>query len=431
MIAPTRISRLKTSLGALTLLLGCSADSDSQQHNDEPLDHGQPTASATVQLPQAVADSAVVSESEVSIHADAAEHADAKALVARIDAYLKSQQKSARPEPVYFVANRAAGTASEDGTIDVNAGNPFGVARKAVGYRYEEGALILETEPASLEQVIGDADLGGEIVLDREPTEKGLSGGTSGTSSLPSIPLIDLTGRELYTGDLGVIKLGPTFVQASATIDYGLKVASSRLQSAHLAIHGELTTQLVLEAQLAGAFEKSFEKEVFSTHIALPPAGPVALSLRTSLKAGCRVSARASLRGNVGFKVVADATVGFDYERDREKPLQGMGNFGLPKHEIMGPEFDPEGHAEIYCYLEPKFAVLYFASVGPHNSFQTGVDMQFNAPPPSLRMDLKSTGAVGGEVKLFSFELADFYVPVFDHSMTVYEGYPNPPAAEN
>jgi hypothetical protein len=329
-------------------------------------------------------------------------------------------------EPVYLVGDRADSAKGADGTVEELSTNPFGFARKAVGFTRDGENIVVATEPASLEQVIGDVDLEGAISMGPPGEEGGPTArpqaGFDGTIAGPSIPRIDLTGRELWRRGNSVLRLGTTYLDLSSTIDYGLNVRLARLSRARLVIHGQLDSQVVLEATTGVDFgNHEVRRELFATRLVLPPAGPVPLTLRISVTAGCNMGGRADLNASAGVRASVTSSVGFDYERGGAG-LRGIGDVDFT-HRPVRPVFTVNGNIGVRCYLEPKYEVLFFDSVGPHNSLNVYADLRFTSPPARVEMTTGMQGLVGGTARIFSFDLGSLNLPpVFDVRQPTYSG---------
>jgi len=321
-------------------------------------------------------------------------------------------------EPVLLVGDREERAVKGDGTLDEASANPQGFMRRALSLEQDGEYVIIHTAPASLEEVFTELDANGSIDIGAAPEGAGPPGKEAqGTQRIdvPTLPLIDLSGVELYRKGDDYVRLTSAYVRLDLGLDVGVQVSGLRLQETHVVVHGDVDTELQVEASIFDTPPSvgiPIQKEVLVAKYPLPPLGPVPMTVALRISVGCTLSGGGfHVSGGIGTTVHFSG--GVEYSRDG-----GVVPTGSASHDPY--VVDPRGELleskqlTTRCSVDPRIEVLFYDVAGPLVKAQAYGDFRFVTSPAELSLDVGVSASLGGTLRVFGFKVGDLSAKLFD-----------------
>jgi hypothetical protein len=340
---------------------------------------------------------------------------------------LLAQERATGVEKVILRGNPQS-TVKAGEPIDENAANPAGYLRRAVAYEIRGETVFVRTAPATLAEYFGELKVGQELIGEQQ--------GEIGVRREPlvvpfNLNLANVVNRQLFArsgtfntaagpvnGDV-TLSVKQARVDLSGQLDVGVDIGFFKLNEAHVIVDGKLSGSIDFEAVANGNFNTStgdIKLLPRAAKFALPPIGPIPLTLKVDLTAKCNLGVVGQARATVGGDVSVNARVGFQV---RDGDTSFIGQAPAFNANLHPPQLNLTADANARCAVIPTLEVLMFDAAGPqvgieafaNGKFAAGAD--FGAQQGVRASAQVSVGAnflVGGEIQtpLFDFQLLDF-----------------------
>ena len=287
----------------------------------------------------------------------------------------------------------------------------------------------MRTGPATLAEYFGELQLGQEIIGDQQ--QDGLGVRRAPLKVPFNFNLVNITNRQLFSrsgsfntpagpvnGDVSV-SIEQATVDLGGQLDIGVDIGFTGLKSAHVKLDGNLGGSIDFEAVANGKFSTStgtIKLMARPAKFALPPIGPVPLTLQVDLTANCNLNVNGQARATVGGEVDAKVAVGFQF---RNGDLTNIGQAPSFSASLHPPQLSVSATANARCAVVPELEVLMFDAAGPSIGIEAFADGKFSAGAAfgaasnaraSAQGKVGANFLVGGQIKspLFDFQLLDF-----------------------
>lgn len=292
-----------------------------------------------------------------------------------------------------FSGEADASTTFEPGSIlvsGISESAPYGFLRTVLDVREQDGQVVVETAPASLEDVILEGTLAIAHTLtpdDIAEVELLFDGVSVRTNALPAAEPTSLDDyRWKFTFDRARVLIDTSdeddddddrdAAHLKVTLDGGIGLSLTpfmeiEFREKSLGIE-EMTLGVTLEQRaelnLGVIGSASFEREVEFARMTTKPmqimVGPVPVVY--SFKLRLFIGANGTVEGKLGVEVAQtfEATLGADFERDRTPEWQNLSRFPPPV--FHGPEVDfaLTAKAEAYAGARLEFVLYEFVATG-------------------------------------------------------------------
>jgi hypothetical protein len=341
---------------------------------------------------------------------------------------LLAQEQATNVESVILRGDRSGDIKPGDEINEDVVTNASGYLRRALSYELRGDTVVVRTGPATLAEYFGELKVGQEII---GPQQDGLA-----TRSAPlvvpfNLNLVNIANRQLFTRN-GTINTaaGPVngnvsvaiqkaLIALNGQIDVGIDVGFFTLNEAHVKVNGNLTGQIDFLAQANGKFSTSTgEIKILprALKFALPPAGPVPLTLKVDATAKCDLNVNGSATATVGGNVNIAASAGFQVI---DGDVSFIGNAPSFKAGLNPPQLNVSATANARCAVIPTLEVLMFDAAGPQIGIEGFANGKFSAgaafgaqsgAKASAQVSIGANFLVGGEIQtpVFDFQLLDF-----------------------
>lgn len=343
---------------------------------------------------------------------------------------LLAQEKAfiARGGEKVILRGNPSGSVQPNQPIDENAANPSGYLRRGLSYKIENGVVTVFTGPATLAEYFGELKVGQELIGEQED---GLGVKRAPLTVPFNLNLANVVNRQLFArsgtfntpagpvnGDVSV-SVKQARVDLSGQLDVGVDIGFFTLNEAHVIVDGKLSGSVDFEAVANGNFNTStgvIKLLAKPAKFALPPIGPIPLTLKVDLTAKCDLGVVGQARATAGGDVSVTTRVGFQV---RDGDTSFIGQAPAFNANLHPPQLNVTADANARCAVTPTLEVLMFDAAGPqvgieafaNGKFAAGAD--FGAQSGVRASAQVSVGAnflVGGEIQtpLFDFQLLDF-----------------------
>jgi hypothetical protein len=317
-------------------------------------------------------------------------------LKARITSFDHARQMGVvGADDVILMGDRAKDAVNPDGSINEKSNNPYGFMRRAVSYTEASGKVVVMTEPISLEEAF--QNFNNERVI--------AFGSSPGNSALHyNIPVINLADKQLFSSGDFSVKLKSANVTIDATVDLGANISWFSLQDAHVVLDATIDSQAVVEADLSGAFQKSFSNDVYTNSWAIGSIGPVPVSLGLIATVACDINADGAASASVGLGMNIHAKGGVQYDSTNgTAPVWETPRFS-PR--VVPPTFNLDhGSTTTRCAIRPQLAIKLFDAGGPTLTPDLAARLQASTPPVKATVTGELGADVGGRLDVFGKNL--------------------------
>lgn len=388
------------------------------------------TAASTPEEPVSVSDSAIVGAvmaDSAEVQADRlifAKGAVPAALRSRINKYNTARNNGAKRDAldnVILAGDRQKDATDESGQIREGIGNPYGFVRRAVSFEDRGDKTIVMTERVSLDEAFQELREGRVIQVGTESPERGLSPRMN-TELHYKIPVINMNGKELYSGDGATVRLKTAYVNLDTTVDLGADISWFSLGSAHVVIDANVDSELVVETSLNGAFHKGFSKEVYRGSWPIGSIGPIPVTLGLVAKVGCDVDANGKATASAGVGMNIQMKGGVKYEKDEgTSPVWENPRF-TPR--AIAPQIELAGRATTRCYVRPQLSIMLFDAAGPTLTPDLAAKLDASYPPLQATLTGEIGLDVGGKLEIFGKNLGEVDYHLFTVDKQLWK-YPN------
>ncbi len=313
--------------------------------------------------------------------------------------------------------------------IDQDAvGNASGYLRRALSIVEVNGTYVVTTAPAALSEYFRELKLGQETIGEQQ----GELGVRRAPLNVPfNFTLLDKQNLPLFkkngsintsagpvNGNLAVT-LQRAKVDLGGSLDIGVDIGFFGLNEAHVKLNGNLKGSVDFKAEANGNFSTSTGKLKLLTRpakFALPPIGPVPLTLKIDATANCNVGVTGQAVATAGGEVNANVAVGFQF---RDGDLTNIGQAPSFSATLHAPTLTINAQANARCAVVPELEVLMFDAAGPSIGIEAFADARLAAgaafgaqsnADASAQLKIGANFLVGGEIQapLFDFQLLDF-----------------------
>lgn len=314
--------------------------------------------------------------------------------------------------------------------IDEDAvGNASGYLRRALSYELRGDTVVVRTGPATLAEYFGELKLGQELIGGTQTQGLGVR---RAPLTVPfNFNLLNVSNKQLFqksgsintaagpvNGDLSVAIQKAT-VDLGGQLDVGIDIGFFKLDEAHVKLDGTLSGSIDFIAKANGNFKTStgdIKLLAKPAKFALPPIGPVPLTLKVDLTAKCDLNVDGSAQATVGGDLSVDASVGFQVKDGDTSFIGQAPSFDANLHP---PQLSVSADANARCAVVPTLEVLMFDAAGPQIGIEAFANGKFAAGAAfgaasnvraSAQVSVGANFLVGGEIQtpLFDFQLLDF-----------------------
>ncbi len=335
-------------------------------------------------------------------------------LRSRITAFeraIASGKTRADVENVILAGDRGKDALDGSGKVREESANPYGFIRRALSIHDEGNDTVILTEGASLDDAFAEFNEG-RIVRVGPQTQNGNLTPQLSKQLHYTIPVINVDGKELYkSGDTSVrVKSGS--VTLDTTVDLSAGISWMKLQDAHVVIDADVDSELIVEAQTAGAFaNKTIDGVVYRGSWPIGAIGPVPVTLGVVATVGCTFGAKGQFHGSAGVGMAIAMKGGVEYKKDKgTSPVFEAPRF-TPR--AIAPVVDAAGEGSVRCFLRPQLSVRLFDAAGPTLTPDLAAKLTATAPPVRASLVGEVGLDVGGALTIFGKDLGQVNYHLF------------------
>lgn len=325
-----------------------------------------------------------------------------------------------------------------------------GALRRVISVNKDGANLVLNVEPATLEEAIADGDWKHEIpaASEAELEAAPLLSPDQSVIIRPDLPQLntyaasvevkdkklifkyDLSGKTLYSEKTAVGNLTLSITEGAITftptLSMGGKHQNKKFYEYTITTNGQLNVNLKVRAQIAKGYSKSIDKKLIPaatkpfafTIGALPVVGTVTFNLY----GGFNVNGSAQAALKTGLNCAMNLTVGAKYQN---KNWSHMWN---PTMECSADPVTAEANvtAGARIYLRPELGVKLYGVVGPTVDVEPFLSGTTYFQPKPLQCDYKVTTGISGnlniEAKALGIEIAHWSKSLFSYEKKLRTG---------
>jgi hypothetical protein len=306
--------------------------------------------------------------------------------------------------------------------VGVTDKTPYGLLRKVTALAEQDGQIIVETQPATLEDAIEQADINVSKDLTQEintanPLKPGVSiqnmqpmAGGSFFINMDNVVLYDADGDEDTTDDQikanGSIALQPSFEFNAQIRDYKLQsliFKNTTIETAEIGISAEVDL-------LSFKKEISIAKYTFSP---IPvPVGPVTVVLVPILTVNVGIDGSVSIGISTGVTQEATLTVGLEFEDGNWGTINDFTN----EFKFKEPNIDMP--VSVKAYTGPQLNIMIYGVVGPYSEINGYLKLAIEQSSLNLYGGLFAKAGVSLEV--LSHVIAGYEADLIDAKKLLY-----------
>jgi hypothetical protein len=332
---------------------------------------------------------------------------------AKIDAYdgdrwFWQDHEDTEVEQVLFVSDRANFVTAPDGSIDASADNPYGFIRRALSYEIKGNDILIDTEMASLADVLSETALHGQV---------GIASDYPKPQHDQTI-FIDKSGLELWRNGAEYVRFPSLWVNVDPQVDLDLSVGVMKVKSAHLTVTVGVESELVVDANVSQLPEQALYRTVYDKPYKLDPIGLIPVSARIRIDVGCeKTGGPVSIEGGLRSHISLRGDV--DYVRESGTSFDGHGSF---EPELRGKRFEAHGggNAKLRCVAQPYVTVMMYDL--PTGSLAAHADFDLAISGPTLVATTKANAKLTGILATFGADLANAEGTLLDVQKTLWNG---------
>jgi len=244
---------------------------------------------------------------------------------------------------------------------------------------------------------------------------------------------IDLSGVTLYSGSAEGFDLDVTITDGEISFEplfsFGGKIEWFKLTEFHTTAGGELSFDCNIQATSTGELEYSKEKTIASfRHYAYQQIGPLPVVEKITLSfiAGFDLNSNGEIDVQSGFESSYGLELGARYNQDWSPSWQEVwepnGNFV-----VLPIIWNQSTGVTLQGYVKARIDVELYTVTGPYMEGKPYLEFDANiqtVPESSWNWDLYAgvIGALGFQVSILDYELADFNKPLVDWRRTIASG---------
>jgi protocatechuate 3,4-dioxygenase beta subunit len=301
--------------------------------------------------------------------------------------------------------------------VGITPNTPYGLLRKVTLIRKVRGNIIVETEPASLEEAIQDGIFRANItltpddVISVDTLKKGIRAQSKTPRafnvSMDNVILYDEDGNEATTNDQirasGSISFEPVF-------SFDVEIGGFRIR--HLT--SEITMTNTSSLKTISEVSKSIEKKIpiavyYFTPIPISTLPPIVITPEITLNVGA--SGEVSLGITTDVTQTAELTAGLSYS---------SGNWSIIKDFHSDFQFVPpllSAGANFRGFIGVELSSLVNGIAGPYG--EVSGYLELNADPlsnPWWKLYGGLLADMGVKMEIFSHTIANYYCNIIDYS---------------
>lgn len=296
------------------------------------------------------------------------------------------------------------------------ATNPYGFMRKVEGVTKSGSKVVVRTSPASLTDVLENADFHAE-----RPEAADVLKPSLGPQAVFGFDrTFDFSGKELFDTNVGGARLSAKVttgtVRVKPEIEIGAKIRWFSLKEFDFVVRGDAEAHLEVEVRADGPLEKSFGVTIpTGSSFPVGAIGPVPLTGRIDVRITCDIRADGNYRVKPGFDASIKAEGGIRY---RDGDWQTVKTWEPKLETRFG--LSGKGDVDARCSASPMVSLLIadFAGpaveVGPYIHARGEVDFDRGGEPLPLDIEYGLLGRVHGRVRILHWNLIDIDTTLFD-----------------
>lgn len=439
-------------LGALAVLAGCSASSDSASSSS--------TGSSDIVVQTLWDDQVEVHADYLSFPKEARQSAELTKALTQLQNYLGAYNaaKSNAPEtakgnadeeddfavnslrdnnkllPVYFFGGRQHDALNEDGSVKEGLRNPTGYLRRGVSWSDgPNGELLIQTRPASIAESHIDLEarglMPGVAHSAAEGDDDNWAWGQVYPFTIADVPL----NKTLYTHQIGAAlgSVNVGFVDSNLKITGNLDAGVSGRWVSPRQARGILNLNLEGQINLQGQFDGGYgmssgDISLFHKAFDITSIGGFPLTLSFDIVGKCDMATNGKITARAGEKVVGGMAGGAKYERDGD-------GFGIvwepnwPQFSPIAPTVTSNAIVEAACTVTVSSRVQLFDTGGPSAQAAAFVKLNANGQTSGLSGSGKATvvggidASAGGTLAPFGVTLGSISTPPFHKEWTIFD----------
>ena len=308
---------------------------------------------------------------------------------------------------------------------DINVGDVIvgqtglGYLRKVISVEIEGNEIILETEQASLTDVIEQCNIQNTIEFSINNRSK--IDGWHCNYLAEGVTLqrggIDFDDLVLFSGNVDNVNLDVTipdgYFEFEPTLNHEIEIEWFQIQ--HLLITAEGNMQFDCDIELTCSAPVNYNHEIniaeFTSPIFYIWVVPCVFEL--SFVAGFETNLELTGTVSAGFDSDASLEYGAEYYSSSGWSEIWDKSFDFAAHPI---QWGYIGSVNATCYIKPRLSLLIASVAGPY--METEPYLQFNGDitPPNWQWELLGgvNGNLGFEVEIYTYTLADYYTTLLN-----------------
>lgn len=309
------------------------------------------------------------------------------------------------------------------------SGKAAGLLRRVRSHRIEGANIIVETEPATLEDVFKQVHLSGSI---DERHAQGKSGLAPQGLTL-KLPMLDFEDHRIEIGQGSVIELVDGKFSFEPSLDFDLRMRDGKLDHFKMIASGKTDGKLHVRYHLhrppgvgSGAFIRTDDGYPI---VEAPPyytvfmAGyvPVVIAVRMRLLANWALTAGGDVDGDQSVQGNGAVTTGLEYNDGQWKnvgshalSVSTLGAPNVPDHQVSGDiTLTARLDVSFYDLAGPYVGLQAYAGVG-HQGSANGSGGASTSPTGGWFTEEGLRGLAGAQVSVFGKGLVGYEAVLFD-----------------
>lgn len=325
------------------------------------------------------------------------------------------------PDQIVLTFSRSADDIDLDvGDVIIGA-EQDGYLRKITSVERSGTTLTARTEAASLTDAIARGTIAGEAVA--ADSDGWVDVTCPEGLTCRTVSLLDLTGFELFNGDVGGVPLSVTIdggnLDLEPSFDMNLELGLGGIETFSATAGGRLSVALDVTAVAGGAIELAQEIDLSGpdtviyrhpfTFLVPSPLGPLPVvgALELDVFVGFEANFSAQATARTGFDGSATLNLGAEFA-DGEWSLQGEPAISANSHPLT---LEGQASADIKAFLRPELRAVFYGVAGPGFALTSTFRGQGQFIPPAqvaAQVEACLRGDLDFTVEILSAQLANF-----------------------
>jgi hypothetical protein len=299
------------------------------------------------------------------------------------------------------------------------SGRAAGFLRRVRATRVEGDRVVVDTEPASLEDVFQQVHLRGSLA---EPPPAPATAGLAPRGVFLKLPAMQIANTRVPVGDGSEIEIVEGSFSMQPKLDFDMKMRGGKLDHLQVVASGTTHTKLHVRYDLhhvagqSGSVRRSDGIPVADSppYYAVFWAGvvPVVVAVRARLLAGFKLNVSGEVSGEESVSANGSVTAGLEYENGGWRNVASNG----VSIRAEGPPTVVSHHISGDVTLTARLDVSFYDVAGPYVGVQayTGVGHEGSDDLSGWFAEIGLRGIAGAQVSVFGKRVAAYETVLFD-----------------